>query len=113
MIFYDKEFLGKKFKEYRKLAKMTQEELSEKVGIAEKHYGKLERGEFMPSLETFFKLVEVLEIPINEFGFKIDNSKNENTNREKLLKEIYSSNNAEIEFYLDFVKSLKTYNSKT
>ena len=34
MIFYDKEFLGKKFKEYRKLAKMTQEELSEKVGIA-------------------------------------------------------------------------------
>ena len=67
----------------------------------------------MPSLETFFKLVEVLEIPINEFGFRIDNSKNENTNREKLLKEIYSSNNAEIEFYLDFVKSLKTYNSKT
>lgn len=30
MIFYDKEFLGKKFKEYRKKAKLTQEELSEK-----------------------------------------------------------------------------------
>ena len=56
-MFYDKEFLGNKFKEYRKNANLTQEALAEKIGIAEKHYGKLERGAFVPSLETFFKLV--------------------------------------------------------
>ena len=34
-MFHDKKFLGKKFKEYRKKAKLTQEELSEKIEIAE------------------------------------------------------------------------------
>ena len=68
MIYCDKEFIGKKLKEYRKKAKLTQEELSERIEIAEKHYGKLERGVFYPSLETFFKLVEILNIPLDEFG---------------------------------------------
>lgn len=36
MLFLDKEFLGNKFKEYRKKAKLTQEELSEKIDISEK-----------------------------------------------------------------------------
>lgn len=108
MIFYDKEFLGKKFKEYRKKVKLTQEELSEKIGIAEKHYGKLERGVFMPSLETFFKLTDVLKIPLSEFGFQVEPTKN--TTREKIIKEIYVSNSAELELFLNFIKSIKKYN---
>lgn len=111
MIFYDKEFLGKKFKEYRKKAKLTQEELSEKIGIAEKHYGKLERGVFMPSLETFFKLIDVLNVPLSEFGFQVE--ENKNVNRDKIIKEVYSSNNAELELFLNFIESIKKYNKKT
>lgn len=110
-MFYDKEFLGKKFKEYRKKANLTQEELSEKIEIAEKHYGKLERGVFMPSLETFFKLIDTLKIPLSEFGAEME--KTENTNRDKIIKEIYSSDNEELELYLNLIESVKKYNYNT
>ena len=108
-MFLDKDFIGKKFKEYRKKSKLTQEELSEKIGIAEKHYGKLERGVFTPSLETFFKVVEVLKIPFSEFGITVSK---ENNIRDNLLKEIYLFNDKEIQFVSDFIKSFKKYNEK-
>ncbi len=108
-MFYDKEFLGKKFREYRKKANLTQEELSEKIGVAEKHYGKLERGVFMPSLETFFKLIDTLKIPLEEFGMRIEEM--ENSNRNKILKEIYSADNKELELYLNLIESVKKYNA--
>lgn len=107
MLFLDKEYLGKKFKEYRKKAGLTQETLSEKIEISEKHYGQLERGSFSPSLETFFKLIEILNIPLSEFGLKTDTLVNQSRN--ELIKEIYSSNDNEIELYLDFVKLIKKY----
>ncbi len=108
MTFLDKNFLGRKFKEYRKKAKMTQEELAEKIDIAEKHYGKLERGLFMPSLETFFRLVEVLDIPLSEFGLNIDKN-NLNPKKEELLKEIIIANDAETELIINFINSLKQF----
>lgn len=109
-MFYDKEFLGKKFKEYRKNANLTQETLAEKIGIAEKHYGKLERGAFVPSLETFFKLVEVLEIPFSEFGFNLPDYKN--GLKEKLAKEIYSLNDDELKLYTNIIQSIKEFNKQ-
>ena len=105
-MFYDKEFLGKKFKEYRKKAKLTQEELSEKIGIAEKHYGKLERGAFTPSLETFFKLIETLKIPFEEFGI-MENPNN--GTRAELIKEIYILNETQLDLYLEIAQSVKKH----
>ena len=53
MVFCDKEYIGKKFREYRKKYNYTQEEIAEKVKISDKHYGKLERGVFLPGVDTF------------------------------------------------------------
>ena len=111
MLFLDKNFLGKKFKEYRKKSGLTQEMLSEKIEISEKHYGQLERGSFSPSLETFFKLIEVLNIPLSEFGIKTNNI--ENKTRNELIKEIYTLNEQDIKLYLEIIKSIKKYNTKT
>lgn len=110
-MFYDKEFLGNKFKEYRKNANLTQEALAEKIGIAEKHYGKLERGAFIPSLETFFKLVDVLKIPFSEFGFNLPNDKNDL--KEKLAREIYSLNNEELQFYSNIIQLIKNLKNQS
>jgi len=104
MTFCDKEFIGKKLKEYRKKAKLTQEEISEKIGIAEKHYGKLERGAFSPSLETFFKLVGVLNIPIEDFGIKAEHS--ENKDKQALLKLVYSATEFEAKSYVEIITAL-------
>ncbi len=90
----DKEFVGKKLKEYRKKSKLTQEEVSQKAEIDEKHYGKLERGIFNPSLETFFKLVKILNIPLVEFDINEDRISNKE--KENLLKEIQTFDDDEI-----------------
>ena len=104
-MFLDKKFIGQKFKEYRKKKGLSQEQLAEKAELALKHYGRLERGTCIPTLETFFKLVEILNIPITEFGIAID--KVENTNRNELIKEIYLSNEKEIKLYLNIIRSIK------
>lgn len=109
-MFYDKKFIGQKLKEYRKKANLSQEQLAERTGLAEKHYGRLERGACMPTLETFFTIIEALNIPLSEFGLNIKEHKSTNKNREKLLKEVYSSDNAEIELILNIIDSIKSYN---
>lgn len=109
-MFYDKKFIGQKLKEYRKKAKLSQEQIAEKTGLAEKHYGRLERGACMPTLETFFTIIEALNIPLSEFGLNIQDNQTTNTNRDKLLKEVYTSNNAEIELILNIINSIKSYN---
>ncbi|MBQ8460585.1 helix-turn-helix transcriptional regulator [bacterium] len=111
MVNFDKNSLGLIFKKYRKRAKLTQEELSEKIDIAEKHYGKLERGVFFPSIETFFRLVEVLNIPLTEFGFKTEIINNLDAKRMQLLQELHILDSSEIDFVLEFISSLKSYNS--
>lgn len=108
MYIYDKIYIGKKLKEYRKKNKLTQEKLAEKINIAEKHYGKLERGEFSPSLETFFKLIYELNIPLKEFGINENNS-TKNDFRENLIKEIYTANNNELKLFLKILKDIKEY----
>ena len=64
----DKALLGKKFKHYRKMKKMTQFKLAEKVGLNEKQISRIESGLNYPTYITFVKLIEVLEIDINYFS---------------------------------------------
>jgi len=104
-MFLEKKFIGQKFKEYRKKAGMSQEKLAEKAELALKHYGRLERGDCIPTLLTFFKLVEILEIPLSEFGADIEDV--ENKSRDELIKEIYLSTTKEIDAYLNIIKTVK------
>ena len=97
-MFLDKKFIGQKLKEYRKKASLSQEQIAEKTGLAEKHYG--------PALETFFKLIEVLNIPLSEFGANFEDV--ENKSRVELIKEIYLSSTKEIDAYLNIIKTVKS-----
>ena len=110
MVFCDKEYIGKKFREYRKKYNYTQEEIAEKVKISDKHYGKLERGVFLPGVDTFLKLVEVLNIPIAEFGIT-GNEKLEGS-KEEFIKELYILPARELQMYKDIIKLVKKYSKK-
>lgn len=105
MLFSDKAYIGKKLKEYRKKASLTQEETASLVNLDEKHYGKLERGIFSPGLETFFKLVKVLNIPLSEFAFDVE--ENENMIRKEILKEVFLANDRELAAYLNIIKTIR------
>lgn len=58
----DKTVLGKRIRERRKQQKITLEKLSEKADISLVYLGEIERGIKMPSLNTFIKLVNALNI---------------------------------------------------
>ncbi len=49
----------------RNRLRLTQAELAEKVGISEKHLGKIERGIANPKLLTVINLIKALGVPFD------------------------------------------------
>ncbi len=80
----DKETIGKKIRQIRKEKGFSQEELSEKIDISPRHMCTIENGNSFPSIETFIKIAEILDININNF-FNLNVESNDN-----LRAEIYS-----------------------
>ncbi|MBQ9183207.1 MAG: helix-turn-helix transcriptional regulator [Neisseriaceae bacterium] len=105
-LYEDKEFIGRKIKQLRTMAKLSQAELSEKIGMTEKNLSNIERGLQVPALNSFLRLLNVLNVPLSEFG--ITSQDTENKNRDELIKEIYLSNTQEIDAYLNIIKTVKS-----
>lgn len=58
----DKIALGKRVKEARNKARITQEVLAEKADIAVSYLGEIERGEKTPSLDVLTNIANSLEV---------------------------------------------------
>ena len=54
--------IGINIRKYRKQRKLSQEQLAEKAGLSTNYIGMLERGEKTPSLETFLKIANILDV---------------------------------------------------
>ncbi len=54
--------IGKNIRRYRKQKNMSQETLAERAEVSTNYIGMIERGEKVPSLETFIKIVNTLEV---------------------------------------------------
>jgi len=104
MGFDDKEFIAKKIKLARKAAKLTQDELSEKIGISAKQLSRIEMATYIPSLPTFFKIVQTLKIDTKDFG--LDKFESTNVLQQEMLKIIYSLNDSELEYYYNVLKTM-------
>ena len=61
--------IGKNIRKFRLARKLRQEDLAEKTDLTTNYIGMVERGEKIPSLETFIKIVNVLET-----GYTVKNS---------------------------------------
>ena len=59
--------LGGRIKEQREKAGMTQEELSETVGLSQNFLSQLENGRRKPSLGTVSNIASALNVPIHSF----------------------------------------------
>lgn len=104
-LYDDKEFLGKKIKQLRVNAKLSQAELSEKIGMTEKNLSNIERGLQVPALNSFLKMLDILNVSLSEFGVSAEDTKNQN--RDELIKEIYLASPNEIKAYLNIIKTIK------
>lgn len=106
MVFDDREYIAKKIRMARKKARLTQEELAEKIGITAKQISRIEIGTYSPSLATFLKIVNILSIDITEFGINTEFDNNKNEVRDKLIKLIYNATDSEIEFYYSILNTI-------
>lgn len=59
--------LGKRIKQIRKAAKLTQESLAEKAGLSVKYISRLERGLSQPSFKTLESLAKSLNVNAKDF----------------------------------------------
>ena len=62
-----KKLLGMRIKELRKTRGLSQDQLSEKIGIDSKHLSRLEVGRSFPSLDTLERLTNVLQVELKDF----------------------------------------------
>jgi len=63
---------GKKLKELRRSRGYTQQSLAEKADIDEKHLSRIENGKYFPTYNTLNKLLNALEVSIEEVGLNLD-----------------------------------------
>ena len=54
--------IGENIRKYWKTKKMTQETLAERAGLSVNYIGSIERGEKLPSLETFIVILNQLGV---------------------------------------------------
>ena len=101
----DKAIIGKKFREYRKSKHLTQFELAEKVGLNEKQISRIEAGLNYPTYLTFVKLIDVLNINIEDFTQEA--ALTNNPLQDEVIHLIKNASEAELKVYIDVLKSLK------
>lgn len=58
--------IGARLKEARKARRMTQEELAYAIDMTAAYIGMIERGQRIPSFETFLDIIETLDVTADQ-----------------------------------------------
>lgn len=84
------ELLGTRIRELRKINGLSQEQLSEVIGIDQKHMSRIELGKSYPSLDRLMRIAEVLNVPLpNLFDFiHLSDGETRAQSLEEMLKEL-------------------------
>ena len=104
---YEKKILAELIKRQRKKLSLIQEELAEKIDLSTQHLSKVENGHSIPSLETFLKLMQVLNIDLNLINPDIQLYKDER--RTEIIRYIKTAADSEIKFILDILETTLSY----
>ena len=104
----DKKVIGEKIKNRRKQLKMTQFELAEKIGLHEKHISRIESGQNFPNLDSFFKILEILDLKMSDFDTDLELVQGKT--RDELNYILNNSTQSELELYLNIIKLISEKN---
>lgn len=64
-----RKIIGEAIRHHRKQAKLTQEELAEKVDLNPKYLGEVERGEKIISIEALLRISKAVKTPAGAFFY--------------------------------------------
>ena len=104
----DKEQLGLKIRSLRKSKKITQEKLSEIIGISPRQMVKIEMGHTFPTIEELKKIAAVLGVSVRNL---FDNEYYDDCEvvKEKLYSKINSLNEKNIRFLYIVASNLEGF----
>jgi transcriptional regulator with XRE-family HTH domain len=68
--------LGSKLKKLRKEKQLTQDQLGKKLSLSGRYIGKIEAGMLKPSMETFRKMADFFQVPIEYLVSEDETSNN-------------------------------------
>ncbi len=87
--------LGRRIKELRKQAGMTQEALADLANIAPRHLSRLERGIHFPSLDTLELIALSVRAPLREF-FTFPEDETPDMRRNRLMQTLSLMDDSEL-----------------
>ena len=70
--------------------------------MSEKNLGNIENGKQFPQINNFFRILEVLNLSVEDFG--VNQKEKSDKIREDLIQSIYLLNDTELEIYLNILK---------
>jgi len=98
-----KKLFGIRLRALRKVKGITQEKLSELIGLDPQYYCKMENGNHFPSVKTLTKIIETLGVEENElFNF----SKKTNSIINSISASLVQFNNKELKIIKEFVDAM-------
>lgn len=100
----DKKYIAQIIQNARRKEGLKQSELAEKIGISEKHLSKIETGKNYPALDTFLKLLNVLNLTLGDFG--LQNISESYPNKLFLQKVINNSSKEQLDACADIISAL-------
>jgi len=100
----NKKLLGKRIKELRKSANLTQEKLAEMIGIETTSLSGIESGRHFPSMVTLEKIANILNVEIKAL-FDFQNFVSETEMKEKITSNIDKINKEQLTFIYRFFEN--------
>lgn len=105
------ELVGRKIRQLRKQHRLTQTELSRRIGIHQSDLSRMEKGEYRVSLDALFRIISEFEMSMGEFfgEVKRDPSRDPSVEQDdRLLRQIQSLDGEaqrEVEQFIAFKKA--------
>ena len=103
----DKKVIAQVIQDTRRKAGLKQSELAEKIGISEKHLSKIETGKNYPALDTFLKILDVLNLTLGDFG--VQNINNDYPNKIHLQRFIDTASKKQLDVYTDMISVVQKH----
>lgn len=96
---------GKRLKELRKINKLTQEQLSEIIGLDPKQICRIENGACFTTFETLQKISKVFNVEISDL-FLYEHKKSKDALINEMNEIFQSASNDQIELIYKIVKAI-------
>lgn len=79
-----------KIKEFRKVKKLTQDDLAKELGVTRKTINQIESGNVLPKIDVAYKLSIILGVTVEQLFLNDDYNKHAKKQQEESLEKIAS-----------------------